>query len=331
MKNTIFPFVSVVLPVYNCPEYIHDAIESILQQTFVDFELIVIDDGSTDNTADIIETFTDPRIRFYSQKNQGLAATLNRGLELSRGNYIARQDQDDISLPERFAKQVEYLESHLECGLVGTWAEIWRGEHRTGRKHLHPSDNITLKCELLFDNPFVHSSVMLRKSVLEHVGGYCIDPDRQPPEDYELWSRIARDYQIANIPELLLVYREIQNSMSRVGVTPFLNHLVTISSENIAWASNIPASVPSVVNIAAMVHNAGHRLIGEPDFPSMATVLQRAVSRISKNDSELVRKARYRIEDLRNAYWRKKHPGIVPTFFYYVFKAINILLRIFRI
>jgi len=301
--------VSVVLPAYNCPSYIGAAIKSMLDQTFDNFEFIIIDDGSTDNTPEIIQTFNDPRIRFFQQKNQGLAATLNRGIVMARGKYIARQDQDDISLPKRLAKQVEFLEAHPECGMVGSWAEIWVGEEKSERTHQHPSSNMMLQYELLFNNPFVHSSMMLRKSVLDRVGGYSVDRERQPPEDYELWSRIARCYEVRNIPEILLIYREVPNSMSRSGVSPFLNRLVTISSENIAWAADVPADDPAPINIAALIHTVNDRLVGEPDFRSMASVLQKAVVRLSNNNAWLRREAGYRLEQLKYSYWNANPMG----------------------
>lgn len=272
----IAPAVSVVLPVYNCPHYVGGAIESMLAQTFADFELIVIDDGSQDETPAVLRRYTDPRMRLVMQANRGLAATLNRGIELARGRYIARQDQDDISLPDRFAKQVAYLEAHPDCALLGTWAEIWREGARTERAHRHPSDNSTLKFELLFNNPFVHSSVMIRRAALERVGAYSTDRNRQPPEDYELWSRIAREYEVANVPEVLHLYREVEGSMSRDGPSPFLNHLVTICAENIAWASGADPSNRHVANIAALAHHAEHRVQGKPDFAAMRRILRRA-------------------------------------------------------
>ena len=274
------PLVSVVLPVFNCPSYVGEAIQSILDQTFLDFELIIIDDGSRDETPEVVRKYTDPRIRFFAQTNQGLAATLNRGIGLAQGRYVARQDQDDISAPERFRKQVAFLEAHPNCALIGTWAEIWKERASTGREHHHPSDNSTLKFELLFNNPFVHSSVMIRKSALDRLGPYCTDQARQPPEDYELWSRIARHYEVANIPEVLHMYREIEGSMSRAGDSPFVNHLVTISAENIAWASGTDPVDPHVVNISALTHGAEHRLEGNPDFKAMSAILSRALTRV---------------------------------------------------
>jgi glycosyltransferase involved in cell wall biosynthesis len=223
------PLISVILPVYNCPQHIQEAVESVFSQTYDNFELILIDDGSTDDTPLILRQFTDQRVQLITQQNQGLAAALNQGIRLSHGRYIARQDADDIALPERFSKQVAFMESHPNCALVGTWAEIWEGNVRTTRMHRHPADNTALHFELILNNPFVHSSVMVRKSALERVGVYSTDTARQPPEDYELWSRIAREYEVANIPEMLQIYREVANSLSRKGTTPFLEHLVKIN------------------------------------------------------------------------------------------------------
>jgi len=119
------PVISVLLPIYNGAPYLVEAIDSVLNQTWKDFELIVINDGSTDDSAAIVHGYDDPRIRYYEHENIGLAATLNRGIDLAVGEFIARQDQDDISKPERFARQIVYLTAHPECVLIGTWAEIW--------------------------------------------------------------------------------------------------------------------------------------------------------------------------------------------------------------
>jgi len=303
------PLVSVVLPVYNCPDYVDAAVRSILDQTFENFELILIDDGSTDATPAVLSGYADPRIKLITQANRGLAATLNRGVELARGRYIARQDQDDISLPERLAKQVAFLEAHPRCALIGTWAQIWLENTATDRVHRHPSDNSGLQFELLFNNPFVHSSVMLRKAALVVVGGYSTDRNRQPPEDYELWSRIAREYEVANIPEVLHTYREVKGSMSREGVSPFLNHLVTLCAENIAWAAQRSASDPQVVNLAALIHGAPHRLQGKPQFSDMHSILRRATIRVvaEPESARFVKEARARVDALRYRWWELRY------------------------
>ena len=220
--------------------------------------MIIIDDGSADDPAAIVSAYTDPRIRFYSQKNQGLAATLNKGISLANGKYIARQDQDDISFPRRFEKQVAFLEAHPDYGIVGTWAEIWTEKGPCGRAHQHPAESPLLKVELLFTNPFVHSSMMIRRSCLDEIGGYTNDPSRHPPEDYELWSRIARHHEIANIPESLVVYREVGGSMSRVADGQFWERVVTICGENIFYMMSKECDIATARGAARLVHYIDH-------------------------------------------------------------------------
>jgi len=273
--------VSVLLPVYNCPRYVGAAIESILAQSFGDFEFLIIDDGSTDETPHVLDQYSDERIRRIRHDNRGLAGTLNVGISLARGIYVARQDQDDISLPDRLAKQTAYMDAHPECGLLGTWAQILEEDRLCERYHKHPADPCALRYEMLFNNPFVHSSVMLRKSVLDAVGGYSTDPKRQPPEDYELWSRIVRHSQVANLPELLVRYREIPGSMSRVGPSPFREHLVRICAENLSFASGFAADDPQVVNIAALSHGAVESVKSRPNFARMREIILAAVDSIA--------------------------------------------------
>lgn len=281
------PQISVVLPVYNGSPYLESAVSSILAQSFKNLELIIIDDGSTDNSAAILDSFDDPRIRVFHQANQGLASTLNRGISLARGAYVARQDQDDLSDPNRLALQVAYMEAHPECVLLGTWAQIMEVDQLAERFHRHPVDESTLRYQLLFNNPFVHSSVLLRRSALIQVGGYTIDPERQPPEDYELWSRLSRIGSVANIGEVLLIYREIPGSMSRVGPSPFMRRLIMLCAENIAAATGLPSDDASIRAIAALTHGEASQLQQRPDFARMKDILLDAIDSFGTGEALL--------------------------------------------
>jgi glycosyltransferase involved in cell wall biosynthesis len=309
------PLVSIVLPVYNGKEYLREAIDSMLNQTFTDFELIIINDGSSDESANIIAAYSDPRIYSVQQDNQGLAATLNRGIALARGKYIARQDQDDVSLPERLARQVEFLQAHPDYGMVGTWATILEGTEPTGRTHRHPEDNLRLKFELLFDNPFVHSSVMFRASVIESVGGYSTDRDRQPPEDYELWSRVARRFKVANIPGPLHVYREMPQSMSRTGDNPFLRHVLAINKENIAWCTADKFSDQSIQDLAALIHGQYGFFSRKTSVREMIDIIYASAKNLSDEagmDSVAIHEEiQIKVNNLRYHYVQAKYFGLL--------------------
>lgn len=208
------PVVSVILPVYNSEKYVKAAIDSILKQTFTELELIIINDGSTDNSASIIQSFKNERIIYIEQKNIGLAATLNKGIETASGEFIARQDADDISLPDRLQHQLDFFKKYESVALLGTAAEIINEQgSRTNRFHRHPVNNNVLKFYLVFDNPFVHSSVMFRKKAIEEIGNYT--NDSSVFEDHNLWSRMARKYNVANLPLSFLQYREVESGISK--------------------------------------------------------------------------------------------------------------------
>ncbi len=254
------PLVSVIMSVYNGARDMPTAVRSILDQTFRDFEFIAIDNGSfKDNSRDVLNELaaTDPRLIVVPlDKNIGLAGALNHGISLARGRYVARQDHDDIARPERLAKQVAFLDANPLVGLLGTRAEIWSGDMPTARNHDHATDNASLHVDLLSNNPFVHTSIMVRKSALDTVGGYTSNASRQPPEDYELWSRVSRRYQVANLPERLVVYREVERSMSRDVANPFVGKLILISSENIAYWNGMSAPDVDCRAAACLIHAA---------------------------------------------------------------------------
>jgi glycosyltransferase involved in cell wall biosynthesis len=205
------PLVSVVMAAYNAQEYLNIAIDSILLQTYKNIELIVIDDGSADQTAAIVKNYSGRRVRYYFQKNQGLPAALNSGISKAGGKYIARMDADDISEPSRIEKQVGLMEKNKDVALVGTnfYLVDENGSYLDTSRHLdRPED---LRLEIFTRNPLGHGTVMVRKSVLGAVGGY----DRKEPiEDYELWWRIIQNAGAANIPEELYSWRVVSSGMS---------------------------------------------------------------------------------------------------------------------
>jgi hypothetical protein len=175
------------------------------------------------------------------------------------------------------AQQVAFLDANADHALVGTRAEIWRGGQPTGRFHDHPTDDAELRFFLLFNNPFVHSSVMMRKAALDEVGQYAVDPARQPPEDYELWSRIAPRFRVANLPERLTIYREVPMTMSRSSVDPFKERMMLISAENLAAATSGETTPKRVhLDIASLTHGAPERMSKKADIREMCAVVSDA-------------------------------------------------------
>ena len=200
------PEVSVLLPVYNTPEqYLRECIDNILAQTFKDFELIIVNDASTDrNVEHVIKSYEDPRIRYYlNEKNLGISETRNRLLDLAQGKYLAVHDHDDISAPQRFEKQVSYLEAHNEVGILGT-AHI---EIPKNKIVFHPLKNEEIEERLMYDCPLIHPSVMMRKSVLDETG-VRYDKEYFPTEDYNLYLHLIGRTRFANLPEVLFKYRK---------------------------------------------------------------------------------------------------------------------------
>ncbi len=200
--------VSFVLPTYNGEQYIKKAIESILAQTFRDFELLIINDGSTDTTSAIVKSYQakDRRIRQIEQANHGLVYSLNRGIQLAKGRYIARHDDDDSSHPERLEKQVTFLQAHPEVVLVGSSMNVMDDRGKILHQHAVLLADPEIRQELLVRSPFAHGSVLFRREAAVHAGLY--DPVFWPAEDYEFWLRLSTEGELANLDEFLYTYRE---------------------------------------------------------------------------------------------------------------------------
>ncbi|MFN6567621.1 glycosyltransferase family 2 protein [Dendronalium sp. ChiSLP03b] len=208
------PKVTVLMPVYNGERYLREAIDSILAQTFPDFEFLIINDGSTDNTREIICSYDEPRIRLIDNDyNLGLTRSLNKGLKLAEGEFIARQDADDVSEPERLAKQVTFLKTHPEVTLVGTWYKYIDPQGSLIGECNLPCKSTQIRWEILFYCPFVHSAVMFRKyTIVEQIGFY--NEALSYAQDYDLWWRIVRQLQVANLNEYLIKLRSNPDSMT---------------------------------------------------------------------------------------------------------------------
>jgi glycosyltransferase involved in cell wall biosynthesis len=213
-QNMKKPEVTVLMPVYNGEIYLKDAINSILSQSYTDFELLIIDDGSTDKSVEIIKSYKDSRIvLFLNNKNCGLAHSLNFGINNSKGKYIARMDCDDISIPTRLEKQVRFMDNNPEFGICGTWIKTIGEISNYTNKYLENSDEI--KANLLFNTSFAHPSVMIRKSVLTENNLKYNEDHKFYYEDYGLWVELSRVTKMTNIPEVLLRYRVYKKSFSR--------------------------------------------------------------------------------------------------------------------
>jgi len=202
------------MPVFNGARYLRLAIDSILAQTFTDFEFLIVNDGSLDESRSIAASYPDPRIRIIDhERNLGLSAALNRGLEEARGQLVARQDADDVSMPERVARQVEYLRQHDAIAIVGTQGRVMDEAGEFIGVVDRPLDEVGIRWYDLWDNPFIHTSVMVRREAVMKAGGFEaeFDPFAQ---DYALWSRVLTANGAANLAARLIHYRVSSSSIT---------------------------------------------------------------------------------------------------------------------
>jgi glycosyltransferase involved in cell wall biosynthesis len=201
------PTVSVVMSVFNGERYLAEAVESILGQNFHDFEFIVINDGSTDRTSVILESYLkiDPRLRVHHQEHKGLVESLNFGCALARGKYVARTDADDIAIEDRLMRQVDFMEKHPDIGVLGGAVQVIDSTGKALETSVNPAEDKDIKLALLRGHcPFWHPSVLMRTDVFVSTGGYR--KIVSGAEDHDLWLRIADHYRLANLETVVLKY-----------------------------------------------------------------------------------------------------------------------------
>jgi glycosyltransferase involved in cell wall biosynthesis len=206
------PAVSVLMGTYNAGAWLGAAVASVLGQTLADLELIVIDDGSTDDTPVVLAAISDPRLRVERQPRAGLTRALTRALGRARAPLLARLDADDVASPDRLERQLGYLAAHPEVGLLGTAArEVDVTGHARGLVR-PPEDDRALRRLLIRRNPFVHSSIVMRRDLVERAGGY--DATFPVAQDYDLWLRLAELTRLANLPDVLVTRRLVPERVS---------------------------------------------------------------------------------------------------------------------
>jgi len=207
VRNTDNPsiLVSIVLPVYNGEKYLEQAIESVISQTYDNWELIIINDGSTDNSEKLVFNYTDNRIKYLlNETNRGIIYSMNRGLDEARGEFIARLDADDIALPFRLEKQVEFLKVNKEYVLCGSYFQTIDTSGKVLKNVKFPDNDLDAQSYLLLHNCFCHSAIMMRAGIAKELK---YDPEYQVCEDYDLWYRISRKGKIINLPIFMSLYR----------------------------------------------------------------------------------------------------------------------------
>ena len=229
-----FPEITVLMSACNAERFLKNAVHSILAQSYSNFEFIIIDDGSSDNTWNMLTGLKDSRIKLVrNRENKGLTRSLNEGLKLARGTYIARMDADDISLPRRLEQQKIFLDKHPATAMVGCWIEVIDENGQKTKRFNFPIVPYLLRWRLLFTNIFAHSAVMFRKDAALDIGGYS--EKMRYAQDYDLWSRISIHWEVANIPDVLVQWRFWEQGISAMQAKKQEEAAVQIAKRNISY------------------------------------------------------------------------------------------------
>ncbi len=245
------PKVTVLMSVYNGEHYLNEAVDSILGQTFTDFEFLIINDASTDRTPEILYGYDDPRIRIVTnEENLGLTKSLNKGLALARGEYIARMDADDISLPERLEKQILSLEKNLDIGVLGTSVQYIDESGKRLQIIRWPQRDLLIKWLLCFMNPIAHPSVIIRHELLKDCGS-SYDEGVIFAQDYDLWVRLSSRTHFENHEDILLYLRKTRENISytKYNEQKMFSHIISKRAvKNIAGATVTQTVIDSILN-----------------------------------------------------------------------------------
>ncbi len=231
--------ISVILPAFNSEKYISESISSILRQSYENFELIIIDDGSTDNTSKICLDFSkiDNRILFVKNLHRGLTKTLNYALNISSGTFIARQDADDISLPNRFEKQLKWFSTSDKKVLCGTNCKIVSDDGKIRLNTAIRYRNSEIRKKLTYSNCFVHSSTMFLKEEAKKIGFY--DENLKYAQDYDLWWKLSTKGEVGNLREKLLILRDREMSVSKQYTSQQTNSFIKSCLKYYAYKKNV--------------------------------------------------------------------------------------------
>lgn len=245
------PAITVLMTMFNASRHLRAAIDSILRQTFADFEFLIIDDGSTDDSVKIVENYGGDRIRLIrNATNRGQTPCLNQGLELARGEWIARQDADDLSHPRRLERQITKLRVDRNLALVGAQAWIVDDRGRFSGMLTVPTEADSIGWAMLFENPVIHTAAVFRRDVVQRLGGY--DAAFRICQDYDLWLRITSEHRAANLPDRLVTYRHSPASLQHAS-----RDVVRAESENVvrrAWAVAFAERHPSQAEIERLLN-----------------------------------------------------------------------------
>jgi glycosyltransferase involved in cell wall biosynthesis len=312
------PKVSVIMSVYNGARYLREAVESILNQTFSELEFIIINDGSTDNTSKILKSYNDPRIKIINnRKNIGLTKSLNQGLRLARGEYIARMDADDVSLPKRLAKQVRYLQHHKNVGLLGTAYDVLDAQGQRIATHRHPLTDTEIRWKMLFHNAFCHTSVMFRKDLFDARKLYY-DENLSYSQDYDLWGKLLEGTCARNLPQPFVSFRVHKGSIENANRVEQQDIALNVSAQQISkLAPDLTLSMSEIQTLRNWYNNIP-RMIGKKDIVLCKSLLQilSAFEKQRNVNRKTVKRLRQGLINLIfNALPDKHHSDIWKTYF----------------